>query len=248
MAGIGAGIFTGSAFGGFVGGTVGALAAIGVRAYGAYQHRQGKESKSLKQIWNEEFNDFSSKKSTAMSYANRYSIRDVVSTVVGYRLFVQPLVALVCSIADDDDDDKWWLQFLAYALRAFEWEYYTAFRTDDMLNNFKSPSAATSVLDAAEAVGYDMATKAPKMFVNTVSPQGNFLFDPSQSWDDFENIFGGQENVIEKGAYEGWTPWERDIVKSTAFHNLWEQLKNSKAKRRYQENQIMRLHKESEEE
>lgn len=248
MAGIGAGIFTGSAFGGVVGGGVGALAAIGVRAYGAYQHRNGKESKSLKQIWNEEFNDFSSKKSTAMSYANRYSMRDVVSTVVGYRLFVQPLVALVCSIADDDDDDKWWLQLLAYALRAFEWEYYTAFRTDDMLNNFKSPSAATSVLDAAEAVGYDMATKAPKMLVNTVSPQGNFLFDPSQSWDDFENIFGGQENVIEKGAYEGWTPWERDIVKSTAFHNLWEQLKNSKAKRRYQENQIMRLHKEKDEE
>ena len=248
IAGIGAGIFTGSAFGGVIGGTAGALAAIGMRAYGSYQHKHGKESKSLKQIWNEEFNDFSSKKSTAMSYANRYSMRDVVSTVVGYRLFVQPLVALVCSIADDDDDDKWWLQLLAYSLRAFEWEYYTAFRTDDMLNNFKSPSAATSVLDAAEAVGYDMATKAPKMIVNTVSPQGNFLFDPSQSWDDFENIFGGQEDVIEKGAYEGWTPWERDIVKSTAFHNLWEQLKNSKAKRRYQENQIMRLHKEKDEE
>jgi hypothetical protein len=48
IAGIGAGVFTGSAFGGFIGATIGGAAAIGVRAYGAYQHRRGKESKSVK--------------------------------------------------------------------------------------------------------------------------------------------------------------------------------------------------------
>jgi uncharacterized membrane protein YebE (DUF533 family) len=48
VAGMGAGILTGSAFGGFIGATVGGAAAIGVRAYGAYQHKRGKESKSVK--------------------------------------------------------------------------------------------------------------------------------------------------------------------------------------------------------
>jgi hypothetical protein len=56
-------------------------------------------------------------------------------------------------------------------MRAFEWEYYTAFRTDDMLNNVKSPTAATSVIDAMESLGGSIT--------NTISPQGNFLFDPS---------------------------------------------------------------------
>lgn len=244
LAGIGAGVFTGSAFGGVLGAGVGVASAIGMRAYGAYKHKHGKESKSVKDIFNQEFNQFTDKKSTAMSYANRYAIKNVAATVIGYRLIVQPLVGLVCSIADDDDDDTWWLQLLAYSLRAFEWEYYTAFRTDDMLNNMKSPTAATSVLDAAENLGFDIS----KNIVNTVSPQGNFLFDPSQTWDDWEDIFGGEENLIEQGAYEGWTPWARDFVKGTAFHNLWEQLKNSKAKRKYQENQIMRIHKDTEEE
>lgn len=235
IAGIGAGVFTGSAFGGFIGATIGGAAAIGVRAYGAYQHRRGKESKSVKQIFNEAFNDFSTKKSTAMSYANRFNMKEVAATVIGYRLIVQPLVGLVCSIADDDDDDKWWLQLLAYAMRAFEWEYYTAFRTDDMLNNVKSPTAATSVIDALESLGGSIT--------NTISPQGNFLFDPSQTWDDWEDIFGGSDYTIQSGAYEDWQPWQRDVVKGTAFHNLYEQLKNSKAKRRYQENQIMRIRK-----
>lgn len=109
MAGIGAGVFTGSAFGGVLGGVLGGVAAFGVRAYGSRKHRQGKQKKSIKQIFNDEFNDFSNKKATTRSYANRYAIKDVAATVIGYRLLVQPLVALVCSIADDDDDDTWWL-------------------------------------------------------------------------------------------------------------------------------------------
>lgn len=235
IAGIGAGVFTGSAFGGVLGGVLGGVAAFGVRAYGSRKHKQGKQKKSIKQIFNDEFNDFSNKNATTRSYANRYAIKDVAATVIGYRLLVQPLVALVCSIADDDDDDTWWLQLLAYSLRAFEWEYYTAFRTDDMLNNVKSPTAATSVLDAAESFAGCVA--------NTISPQGNFLFDPSQTWDNWEDIFGGSEKEIQSGAYEGWTPWQRDFVKATSVHNLFEQLKNSKAKRKYQENQIMHIRK-----
>lgn len=244
MAGIGAGVFTGSAFGGVVGGIFGGTAALGVRAYGKYKHKHGKESKSVKRIFKDEFSDFSNRKSTMNSYANRYDMRNVLATVVGYRMVVQPIVALICSIADDDDDDKWWLQILAYVMRAFEWEYYTAYRTDDMLNNVKSPTAATSVIDAVEALGYDVA-QSPQKIINSIAPQGNLLFDPSQTWDDYENLIGGQDRIIEKGAYEGWTPWQRDIIKATAAHNLIEQLKNAKAKRVYQENQIMHLHKEN---
>ena len=240
IAGVGAGAFTGMAFLGtspFIGvalsGTaIGAIAGASVRTYGAYKHKRGADKKSLKGIWNEYFNDFSDKKSTASSYANRYAIKNVAATVIGYKLLVQPLVTLACSIADDDDDDKWWLQLLAYALRAFEWEYYTAFRSDDMLNNFKSPTAATSILDGLESIGQSAS--------NTVAPFGNFLFDPSQTWND---LFNNEEGVIQKGAYEGFTPLQRDLIKLTEYHNLWEQLKNSKAKRKYQENQIMRIKK-----
>lgn len=242
LAGIAAGAFTGSAFGGVMGGIFGGTAALGVRAYGKYKQKRGKESKSLKKIFKDEFSDFSDKKSTMNSYANRYAMRNVLATVVGYRMIVQPLVALICSIADDDDDNIWWLQILAYVMRAFEWEYYTAYRTDDMLNNVKSPTAATSIIDAVEALGYDVA-QSPQKIINSIAPQGNLLFDPSQTWDDYENIIGGEDRIIEKGAYEGWTPWQRDIIKATAAHNLIEQLKNAKAKRVYQENQIMHLHK-----
>lgn len=240
IAGIGAGAFTGMAFLGtspFIGialsGTaIGAIAGASVRAYGVYKHKKGVDKKSIKDIWNEYFNDFHDKKSTQMSYANRYAIKNVTATVLGYKLIVQPLVALACSIADDDDDNTWWLQLLAYSLRAFEWEYYTAFRSDDMLNNVKSPTAATSILDGLESMGQSVS--------NTISPFGNLLFDPSQTWNDLVNR---ENSGITNGAYEGWLPIERDIVKLTAFHNLHEQLKNSKAKRKYLENQIMRIKK-----
>jgi hypothetical protein len=68
-----------------------------------------------------------------------------------------------------------------------------------MLNNVKSPTAATSVIDALESLGGSIT--------NTISPQGNFLFDPSQTWDDWEDIFGGSDYTIQSGAYEGWQPW-----------------------------------------
>jgi len=70
---------------------------------------------------------------------------------------------MACSIADDDKDDRWWMQALLYSLRAFEWEFYTAYRTDDVLNNIKSPSAAQSIIDGLEELAF------------TASPQTNFL-------------------------------------------------------------------------
>ena len=245
--GIGAGAFTGGAFAGPLGVFLGVTSAVGFRAYGAYQHRNGIESKSMKQINKEMFGDFSNKKSTRTSYQNRYNMIEVVSTVLLYNIIVAPLASLVCSIADNDDDKRWWLQMLAFAARAFQWEFYTAFRTDDLLNNIKSPTAATSVLDAVEQFGNGLTTSATKILpvtTNTLFPQSNFLFDPSQAWDDATNIIGGESRKIKKGSYKDWEPWQRNVVKMSPVHNLIEQVKDSKSKRNYIENQVMHLPKD----
>lgn len=237
--GIGAGIFTGQAFGGFIGAGIGAGIGVGTWLHSRSNRKKtGERKKSLSQLNKDYFSDFKDRKSTKISYSNRRSIKEAASIMILYRMMVQPLVACVCSIADDDDDERWWLQLLAFSLRGFEWEFYTAFRSDDMLNTFKSPTAATGVLDKLEG--------AARGITNTIAPQGNMLFNPSETWDDFLNIFSDDPKLVTKGAYKGMTPLEKSLIKLTPQHNLWEQYKDSKGKRTYLENQVMYIQKPEE--
>lgn len=63
------------------------------------------------------------------------------------------------------------------------------------------------------------------------------LFEPSQEFYDEKDE---QDDIIPRGAYEGWTKTKRNWFKLTPAHNILEQVRNSKAKRKYLENQIMR--------
>lgn len=230
MLGIGCGAFTGFIFGGPIGSVIGSGIGMAMRTYGLSQG----SNKSAKQIFKERFSDFSDRESSMQSYANRYAMKEVLWVNLIMYTLVQPLVAMACSVADDDKDDRWWMQMLLYSLRAFEWEFYTAYRTDDVLNNFKSPSASQAVLDKLEEVAF------------TMQPQTNILFDPSQSWENITSIFNKDSKKIKKGAYKGWTPFERALFNLTPYHNVWEQYKDSKSKRKYLENQIMRIKKPEE--
>jgi len=57
-------------------------------------------------------------------------------------------------LADDDDNkDKLMLQMAAYIARRTQWETYTPYRFDDILNNIKTVSAQTGTLDKFESLG-----------------------------------------------------------------------------------------------
>jgi hypothetical protein len=126
---------------------------------------------------------------------------------------------------------------IAYVARSFQWESFTQYRFAEFMNAIKSPTAATSFTDK---VG-DWASTVTNQTINTLYPRGKFLFDPSQNYIEAVN-----DDYITTGAYSGWTKFQRSIFKATPAHNLFEQVKNAKAKRNYLENQIMKNRKVSE--
>lgn len=57
-----------------------------------------------------------------------------------------------------------------------------------------------------------------------------------------EKNSNSDDNVIKNSkSYKGWKRWERNVFKLTPFHNWWEQVHDPEAKRRYNENKIMRM-------
>lgn len=74
---------------------------------------------------------------------------------------------------------------------------------------------------------------------NTLFPRGS-VFDPIKDVTD-TNI---TDTSIQSGVYEGRSPVTRTVVKSTPWHNLLEQVLDSKHKREYQETQIQKLPKD----
>ena len=57
------------------------------------------------------------------------------------------LVSYVNQCADKDRRN-WWIQTLAYWLTKLDWEAYTPYRYDDIMNSIHSATAASSVTDA----------------------------------------------------------------------------------------------------
>nr|DAY15035.1 MAG TPA: hypothetical protein [Caudoviricetes sp.] len=64
---------------------------------------------------------------------------------------------------------------LAYWLEAFKWEAFNPYRIDDISNNFKTVSAATSITDALGAIGQGTASGV----MNRFFPRASMLYDPS---------------------------------------------------------------------
>lgn len=159
---------------------------------------------------------------------NRQAIKRVFAEVMIYNLLISPLVSLLLHKADDDRDNKL-LQLVAYIAISFRWESFNQYRFGDMLNTMKSPTAMTSVWDG----------------LNVFADSFNSYKTPENSlWNMFSNVKSivsdSEENneIVQTGAYEGWTKKERALIKLTPFKNLKEQWDNSYAKRKYAQNQL----------
>lgn len=159
---------------------------------------------------------------------NRQAIKRVFAEVMIYNLLISPLVSLLLHKADDDRDNKL-LQLIAYIAISFRWESFNQYRFGDMLNTMKSPTAMTSVWDG----------------LNVFADSFNSYKTPENSlWNMFSNVKSivsdSEENneIVQTGAYEGWTKKERALIKLTPFKNLKEQWDNSYAKRKYAQNQL----------
>lgn len=206
------------------------LAGMAMYGYGKYQRKKsGTKAKSIKEINKQWFHTFEDAKSTKISNQNKYDLKEFLWKVALYHVLALGVTAL-CAKADDDDDDDQLLQFLAYIARAFQWEAYSEFRLDDLLNTFKSPTPATGLIDAVQEVGH------------TISPQANFLDIPSLFYEYGDDVF--DDVITTPGAYEDMTVFERSLIKATPFKNWIEQLYDSQKKRNYFENQIMHIEKD----
>ena len=196
---------------------------------------------------------------------NFYDIKRIICEVLLYNLVIAPTAGLAAVIADDDDDNKWWLQMMAYWMRAFQWEAYTPYRSTELLGAIKSATAATSVFDKTQNFFNSMfSVLVPYASMNLLIPStfesipaiGNVIFGTdfgtNQESTDEESDYYDEE--ITRGAYSynefaalfnnedrGWTRREQAMLKMLPFHNLYEQIKDSKSKRRYIENQIMHI-------
>lgn len=220
------------------------------------------------QKFNQYFNDKSSKKSYALSRARRAHLKQIAVELMLYHLFITPIINALAAFADDDDDDKDKvanaivkymmyligadsdsnaIQLAAYLGRRFQWEFYTAYRAEDMLNNIKTVSAQTGTNDKIETV----LTQAYK----TVMPRETLL-DTFLNWyNNLSNEDLEDDSYVKRGLYSDselrqylfgdprWTKLEKALFKLFPLHHTYEQIFDSKSKRRYHENQIMKINK-----
>lgn len=185
----------------------------------------------IKNDYQQFFNNTSSEEEWGMSRARKLHLRKTAAELLLFNLFISPLIGLLCMWADDDDKrDEQLLQLVAYIARRTEWETYTPYRFDDILNNIKSVSAQTGTLDKIDAFKNSLGKR--------VFPQGSLL----DTFLDLDNS-NKTDELIQTGVYQDWTRFDRDIFKFTPMHNFYEQWNGAKTKRKYYENQIMQLHK-----
>lgn len=189
---------------------------------------------------------------------NFYDIKRIMCEVLIYNLILQPFANYIAMLADNDDDDKFMLQMFAYWMRAFQWEAYTPYRPAEVLGAIKSATAVTSPVDKTQnVINSVLSSFVPFWSMNLIVPS---IFETGKAAKD---VIAGEidtdyyDEEITRGAYSynefaelfndenrGWTRREQAFFKLLPFHNLYEQIKDSKSKRRYIENQIMHLKQE----
>lgn len=227
------------------GGWLGALTSVAIfSAIGGYKRytnaKNGIGKKSMRQINDEFFNDFGSEMRAKRSQANKAAIKATLWRIGLYYMVVSQLANLACLLADGDDD-SWWKQFMALCMRQFQWEFFSMYRTTDLFNTFRTPSAATSVLDQVES-GSDAIEKGASYIVSRMFTREDMLYDASSAFGSIADI--GSDDEIERGTYKGWEKWQRTVVKMTPYHNIIEQYLNSKAKRQFLENKTFKMQPE----
>ena len=173
--------------------------------------------------------DTSTEENWKISRARKKALKKTATELIIFNTVVVPLVSLICMFADDDDKKDWLaLQLAAYIARRTQWETFTPYRFDDMLNNIKSVSAQTGTLDKMDAF--------KNMITRRIFPQGT-LFDTMLGLSGNKKI----EELIQRGVYKDHSRTFKTLMQLTPYHNFYEQWYGSKAKRMYYEKQIMKL-------
>lgn len=179
--------------------------------------------------YNEFTHDTSTEENWKISRARKKALKKTATELIVFNTMVVPLVSLICMFADDDDKKDWLaLQLAAYIARRTQWETFTPYRFDDMLNNIKSVSAQTGTLDKMDAF--------KNMITRRVFPQGT-LFDTMLGLSSNKKV----EELIQRGVYKDHSRTFKTLMQLTPYHNFYEQWYGSKAKRMYYEKQIMKL-------
>jgi len=138
-----------------------------------------------------------------------------MAEVLLYNILTIPTVNALCMCADaTDKDDDYWKWLLLQTLAY--WARATQFETNAKYN----------MLDLASAI-----------------KTGTAAFGTIESYADVLGCIG-DDYYGKSGAYEGYSKFFKSIMKTGPQKNIWEQLNDPVAKRRYQESQIMRMDKE----
>lgn len=276
LAAVGAGAFVGVAFGGFSTVPIVACSTAAL-ARAIYNRVRGKKKtfKQVNEEFfgqslfntvrhNTRVADSGKSKSTEEhenKVANQYQIKQTVLEVALLNCFVAPLANLMCACADNTnkDDDYWkWLllQTLAYWARAAQFETGTKYNLVDLSNNIKSASAVTaasdSFIDVATSLDFWKAfgiNTAESLFTGALGYGKNYMASSITStiYNTYMDETESDEDLIQSGPYKDRTKFFRAWNKALPHHNIMEQILSPELKRRYQENQVMKMSKEDKE-
>ena len=184
---------------------------------------------SIINAYNNFTNDASTEESWKISRARKKALKKTLVELAIFNTVVTPLVSLICLFADGDDKKDWLaLQLAAYIARRTQWEVFTPYRLDDMLNNIKSVSAQTGTIDKFDALKNTITRR--------IFPQGT-LFDTMLGLSSKKPL----SELIQRGVYQDHSRTFKTFMQLTPYHNLYEQWYGAKAKRMYYEKQIMKL-------
>lgn len=162
-------------------------------------------------------------------YINYATKRIITEIVIGKTISIFASMIANTSKNETNKDKRRKLYLLAYIMHRLEWESLTPYRADDMFNNIKSPTAATSVTDKMGDV--------TESFMRTYFPSmSNSLYDTFQNTKT-QNKYNP---TVSRGEYKGWSKTNKALFKLLPYHNFYEQVYGSEAKDRYFVNQIMK--------
>lgn len=183
-----------------------------------------------KDYYNSKFNNKDSLKDYMESRYINYATKQIVTEIaVGKIISVFASIIANSAKNETDKDKRRELYLLAYIMHRLEWESLTPYRADDMFNNIKSPTAATSVTDKMGDV--------TESFMRTYFPSmSNSLYDTFQNTKT-QNKYNP---TVSRGEYKGWSKTNKALFKLLPYHNFYEQVYGSEAKDRYFVNQIMK--------
>lgn len=159
-----------------------------------------------------------------------YKLKQVSTELFLINAILTPLIAVFENyIKNSDDDDNKLLNLLLYIQYRSLWESKTPYLFDDLFNNIKTVSAGTSGIDKVQ----NLLESTSRTYFPDIS---NSLLDTFFSGNKKE-----YDEYVKRGAYKGWLKSNRDFIKLTPFHNVYEQYNDSESKLRYFKNQVMKI-------